>query len=445
MKSAVENLSPTRIKVSIEVPMDELKPSLDAAYERIASQVTIPGFRKGKIPARIIDQRFGRGAALEEAVNDAIPRALAEVIVENKFVQMSRPNVDVTKLDDTEGLEFTAEIDIRPEFDLPELSKIKVVVDDAEVTDEQVEEQLTELRQRFGSLKPVERASKDGDIIMIDLRGEHDGQPVEDITANALSYELGSDGMVPGFDDAVRGASADEVRHFVFTPTNGQWDGKAITVEVTVRSVRERELPSADDEFAQLASEFDTIAELKGDIRERLGRLRLVEQAYQARDLAHEELMLAVKAEVPEGAITDEIDAHFSDGHGDEAHKAEFEADVRKSVKSRMVLDKIGEVEDLKVNDAELSQWLVQESQRYGIAPDQFADQLVQAGQVQAAVGEVRRVKALSHVLENITVVDKSGNTIDLESVLRGDDQLPADFDDMFDADSDQENFEADE
>ena len=445
MKSAVENLSPTRVKVSIEVPMDELKPSLDAAYERIASQVTIPGFRKGKIPARIIDQRFGRGAALEEAVNDAIPRALAEVIVENKLVQMSRPNVDVTKLDDEEGLEFTAEIDIRPEFDLPDLSSIKVVVDNAEVTDEQVEEQLTELRQRFGSLKTVERASADGDIIMIDLRGEHDGQPVEDITANALSYELGSDGMVPGFDDAVRGAAADEVRHFVFTPTNGQWDGKAITVEVTVRSVRERELPAADNEFAQLASEFDTIEELKADIRERLGRLRLVEQAYQARDLAHEELMGAVKAEVPEGAITDEIEAHFADGHGDDAHKAEFEADVRKSVKSRMVLDKIGEVEDLKVNDAELSQWLVQESQRYGVAPDQFADQLVQAGQVQAAVSEVRRVKALSHVLENITVVDQAGNTIDLESVLRGDNQLADDFDDAFDASSDAENFEADE
>jgi trigger factor len=443
VKSAVENLSPSRVKISIEVPANELQPSMDKAYQRIASQVNIPGFRKGKIPARVIDQRFGRGAVLEEAINDAIPSALAEVLVDNKIVQMSRPNVDVTKIDDEEGLAFTAEIDIRPEFDLPKLEDIKVTVDDAEVTDEQVEEQLTELRQRFGSLKNVERAAKDGDIVMIDLRGEHDGQPVEEITAQAMSYELGSDGMVPGFDDAVRGASADEVRHFVFTPTNGVWTDKAITVEVTVRSVRERELPEANDEFAMLASEFDTIGELKGDIRERLGRLRLVEQAYQARDLAHDALMEKVKAEVPEGAIQDEIDAHFSDGHGDDAHKAEFESDVRKSVKSRMVLDKLGEEADLKVSDAELSQWLVQEAQRYGMAPDQFADQLVQAGQVQGAVAEVRRVKALSHVLENIQVVDKSGNKIDLESVLRGD---QPEFDmEEFDAASDQENFEADE
>lgn len=444
MKSAVENLSPSRIKISIEVPANELQPSLDKAYQRIASQVNIPGFRKGKIPARVIDQRFGRGAVLEEAINDAIPSALAEVLVDNKIVQMSRPNVDVTKMDDEEGLAFTAEIDIRPEFDLPKLEDIKVTVDNAEVTDEQVEEQLTELRQRFGSLKTVERASQDGDIVMIDLRGEHDGKPVEEITAQAMSYELGSDGMVPGFDDAVRGASADEVRHFVFTPTNGVWNDKAITVEVTVRSVRERELPEANDEFAMLASEFDTIAELKSDIRERLGRLRLVEQAYQARDLAHDALMEQVKAEVPEGAIQDEVDAHFGDGHGDDAHKAEFESDVRKSVKSRMVLDKLAEEADVKVSDAELSQWLVQEAQRYGMAPDQFADQLVQAGQVQGAIAEVRRVKALSHVLENIQVVDQAGNKIDLETVLRGD-QPETDFDQEFDADSDQESFEADE
>jgi trigger factor len=443
VKSAVENLSPSRVKISIEVPANELQPSMDKAYQRIASQVNIPGFRKGKIPARVIDQRFGRGAVLEEAINDAIPHALAEVLVDNKIVQMSRPNVDVTKIDDEEGLAFTAEIDIRPEFDLPKLEEIKVTVDDAEVTDEQVEEQLTELRQRFGSLKNVERAAKDGDIVMIDLRGEHEGQAVEEITAQAISYELGSDGMVPGFDDAVRGASADEVRHFVFTPTNGVWIDKAITVEVTVRSVRERELPEANDEFAMLASEFDTIGELKGDIRERLGRLRLVEQAYQARDLAHDALMEQVKAEVPEGAIQDEIAAHFEDGHGDDAHKAEFESDVRKSVKSRMVLDKLAEEAELKVSDAELSQWLVQEAQRYGMAPDQFADQLVQAGQVQGAVAEVRRVKALSHVLEHIQVVDKSGNKIDLESVLRGD---QPEFDiEEFNASSDTENFESDE
>ena len=444
MKSAVENISPSRIKITIEMPFADLQPSLDSAYARISSQVNIPGFRKGKIPTRIIDQRVGRAVVLEEAVNDAIPSGLAQAMIENKIVQLGRPEVDVTTLDEETGLIFTAELDIRPEFELPKFDSLKVVVDNAEVTADQVEEQLTGLRGRFGALKEVSRAAKDGDVLLVDLSGDHGGQVVEELAATAFSYELGSDDMVPGFDDAVRGAQADEVRHFLFTPSAGQWSGKGITVEVTVKAVRERELPDADDEFAQLASEFDTIGELREDIRTRLGRVRLIEQAYQARDLTHDALMEAVKIDLPDRTIQDEIDAHFEDGHGDEAHKAEFETNTRSGLKSRIVLDKIAEVEDLQVNDAELSQWLIQEAQRYNMAPDQFADQLVQSGQVQGAVSEVRRAKALAHVLENVSVVDKSGNKIDLESVLRGE-ESDADFDAEFDASSDTENFEADE
>jgi len=444
VKSVVENISPSRIKITIEMPFADLQPSLDSAYARISSQVNIPGFRKGKIPSRIIDQRVGRGVVLEEAVNDAIPSGLAQAMIENKIVQLGRPEVDVTTLDEETGLIFTAELDIRPEFELPKFDSLKVVVDDAEVTVDQVEEQLTGLRGRFGALKEVSRAAQDGDVLLVDLSGDHDGQVVEELAANAFSYELGSDDMVPGFDDAVRGAKAEEVRHFLFTPSAGQWSGKGITVEVVVKAVRERELPDADDEFAQLASEFDTIGELREDIRTRLGRVRLIEQAYQARDLTHDALMEAVKIDLPERTIQDEIDAHFEDGHGDEAHKAEYETNTRSGLKSRIVLDKIAEVEDLQVNDAELSQWLMQEAQRYNMAPDQFADQLVQSGQVQGAVSEVRRAKALAHVLESVNVVDKSGNKIDLESVLRGD-ESDADFDAEFDASSDEENFEADE
>jgi trigger factor len=444
VKSVVENISPSRIKITIEMPFADLQPSLDSAYARISSQVNIPGFRKGKIPTRIIDQRVGRGVVLEEAVNDAIPSGLAQAMIENKIVQIGRPEVDVTTLDEETGLIFTAELDVRPEFELPKFDSLKVVVDDAEVTVDQVEEQLTALRGRFGALKEVSRAAKDGDVLLVDLSGDHEGQVVEELAATAFSYELGSDDMVPGFDDAVRGAKTDEVRHFVFTPSAGQWSGKGITVEVTVKAVRERELPDADDQFAQLASEFDTIGELREDIRTRLGRVRLIEQAYQARDLTHDALMEAVKLDLPERTIQDEIDSHFDDGHGDEAHKTEFETNTRNGLKSRIILDKIAEVEDLQVNDAELSQWLVQEAQRYNMAPDQFADQLVQSGQVQGAVSEVRRAKALAHVLESVNVVDKSGNKIDLESVLRGE-ESDADFDAEFDASSDSENFEADE
>lgn len=444
MKSAVENVSATRVKLTIELSADDLKPSVDAAYQRIAEQVNIPGFRKGKVPPRMIDQRFGREVVLEEAVNDAIPRSLAEVMVDNKIVQMSRPKVDVTKLDVSEGLEYTAEIDIRPEFSIPDVSGLKVVVDDAVVTDEQVEEQLTELRQRFGTLLPVERSAKDGDVLLIDLKGTHEEQVVDELAASALSYALGSEGLLPGFDAAVRGAKAGEVRNFVFTPESGEWGGKGIIVEVTVQAVRERELPAADDSFAMLASEFDTIDELRTDIRERLGRVRVVEQAYQARDAAHDALMAAVKVEVPEGAIQDEIDQHFEDGHGDDAHREEFEHNTRTGIKSRMVLDKVGEEQQLKVTDPELSQWLVQQSQQYGMAPDQFADQLVKSGNIQMAIADVRRAKALSWVLENVSVVDRSGKPVDLSSVL-GAGQSSEDWDDAFDAASDGDEFEADE
>ena len=444
MKTAVENLSASRVKVSVDLDFSELKPSLDAAYQRIASQVNIPGFRKGHVPARIIDQRFGKTAALDEAVNDAIPSSLAKVVVDNNLVQMSRPEVDVTSLDEETGLSFTAEFDVRPDFELPKFAELKVVVDDPEVTDAAVEEQLDDLRARFGSLKTVERAANDGDIVVVDLRGSHNDVDVPDLSAQGLSYELGSQGMVDGFDDAVRGASADEVRHFVFTPTNGEWAEKAVVVEVTVRQVRERELPKADDTFAQLASEFDTIDELRADLRERLGRMRLMEQAYQARDLAHDALMEAIKVEVPAGAVADEISAHFHDGHGDEAHRDEFEQQARTGIKSRMVLDKIVESEDLQVNDAEMTQWLITEAQRYQMAPDQFADELVKAGQINAAVAEVRRTKALSFVLEQVQVVDKSGRTVDLESVLRGP-KSDAEFDSDFDTESDTDNFEANE
>jgi trigger factor len=308
VKSAVENISPSRIKITIEMPFAELQSSLDSAYARISSQVNIPGFRKGKIPTRIIDQRVGRGVVLEEAVNDASPSGLAQAMIENKIVQLGRPEVDVTTLDEETGLIFTAELDIRPEFDLPKFDSLKVVVDDAEVTVDQVEEQLTGLRGRFGALKEVTRAAKDGDVLLVDLSGDHDGQVVEELAATAFSYELGSDDMVPGFDDAVRGAKAEEVRHFLFTPSAGQWSGKGITVEVNVKAVRERELPDADDEFAQLASEFDTIGELREDVRSRLGRVRLIEQAYQARDLTHDALMGAVKIDLPDRTIQDEIE-----------------------------------------------------------------------------------------------------------------------------------------
>lgn len=419
MKSTAETLSPTRVKLTVEVPFDELAPSLDAAYQAIAKQVSIPGFRKGKVPARIIDQRVGRGAVLEEAVNEILPRAYEDALRENSVVPLGRPDVEVTELADGQSLTFTAEVDIRPEFALPDYSGIAVEVEDAVVSDDDVEEQLTGLRGRFASLTPVERAAADGDVLLVDLLGyEADGASVEDLSGHAMSYELGTDGMLPGFDDAVRGATAGEERTFDFTPEGGEYAGRPLTVKVTVSAVRERALPEADDDFAQLASEFDTIGELRDDIRSRLGRVRVLEQGMQARGKVHEALLGLVDFPLPEGVVRQEVEDHFADGHeGDDEHRAAVEREARDGLRSRLLLDRIAEAEEISVGESELSSWLLQNAPRYGMSPDAFAQALVQAGQLPMAIGDIRRAKALAVVTSRARVVDASGRPVDLETV----------------------------
>ena len=420
MKSDVENLSPTRVKLSVEVPFDELKPALDAAYRRIAASITIPGFRKGKVPNRVIDQRVGRAAVLDEAINDAINLNLDAALREHEIKFLGRPDVDVTTFEDAQPLAFTAEMDVVPEFDLPDFETLAVTVDSVKVAGSDVEDQLDALRSRFGSLAPVERASAKGDVILFDINGTDDGAVVEDLVGSALSYELGTDGMLPGFDDAITGAEAGETRTFAFTPEAGEFEGKELSVDVTVTTVRERALPEADDAFAQLASEFDTIDELRDDLRERLGRVKLLEQGYAARDKLAELLVESVDFPLPEGVIAAQIDDHFADGHGDDDHRAEVGDEVRKSLKTQLILDKIAEENEIQVNETELSAWLVQQAPRYGMTPDQFAQELVNGGQVPSAVAEVRRGKALASVLEKAKIVDSNGTVIDLNSIMPG-------------------------
>jgi trigger factor len=417
VKHSVETLSPTRVKLSIEVPFSEMDQAFERAFKRIADQVTIPGFRKGKVPRRVIEQRFGRGAVLEEAVNEVIPKAYDDAITQNSITPLGQPEIDVTELEDGQHLTFTAEVDVLPEFDLPAYDGIEVRVDDAQVTDSQVDEQVDTLRARFGTLTVVERASNTGDVLLVNISGADAGAPVEDLSASALSYELGTNGMLPGFDEAVTGASAGDVRSFTFKADAGEFSGKDLEVTVEISSVRERVLPAADDSFAQLASEFDTIDELREDIRTRLVRVRAFEQGFQARERVLERLVDSVDIEVPHSVIERQIEEHFHDGHGDEAHREEFIATARRNLVSTFVLDKIADKEQVAVSEAELTQWLISESQRYGIAPDEFANRLVEAGNLGMAVGEVRRAKSLSLVLESATVKDASGNLVDLKAL----------------------------
>ncbi len=419
MKTDVESLSPTRVKLTVQLPFEELQPSFDEAYKAIGKQVNVPGFRKGKVPARVIEQRFGRGAVLEEVINDAVPKAYENALREQEIVPVGRPEVDVTEIEDGQHVTFTAEVDVRPEFELPDYKAIAVEVEPATATEEAIDEHIDNLRSRFASLKDVERACEDGDVVLVDLSGATDtGEDVEDLSGAALSYEMGTEGMLPGFDEAMRGASAGETRTFPFTPSNGDWTGVPLTVTATITAVRERELPELDEEFVVMASEFDTVDELRADAKNRVERLKRMEQGQQAREKVHEALMESVEVPVPDGIIAAEVDAHFEDGHdATDEHRAEVEQQAREALKSQFILDKIAETEEVTVGESELSNWLMQQAPRYGMAPDALAQALVESGQVQMALSDIRRSKALAVVLENASVTDADGTEIDLAAL----------------------------
>ena len=436
MKSALETLNPTRVRLTVEVPFEELKPSLDTAYKKIAGQVTIPGFRKGRVPPRVIDQRFGRAMVLEEAVNEALPEFYGKAVQENDIDVLGRPEVDVTKFEDGEQLTFTAEVDVRPEFELPDYQHLEVTVDDAETSDEDLEEQVQSLRERFAVLKGVDRPAADGDFVSIDLSATIAGEAVDDLSAKGLSYQVGQGSLLDGLDEALTGLAAGESAVFPTTLVGGDHAGQAAEVTVTVNSVKERELPELDDEFAQTASEFDTLDELRADLRTRFEQIRRMEQGVQARDRALEALLAKVDVPLPEGVVQSEIESrqHALEHQLEQAHMSredflaaegqsseEFDADIdkrtREALTAQFVLDKIVTKEQLSVNEQELTEHIIRTASRYGMGPDQFAQQVVQAGQVPVLVSEVVRGKALALVLESAQVVDASGRPVDLEAL----------------------------
>jgi len=418
VKSTIETLSPTRVRLDIEVAYSEMTTHVADAYKKVATQVNIPGFRKGKVPASMIDQRVGRGTVLDEAINAALPDFYGQAAREHTVAVIGRPVVDVKEFVDNENLVFTVEVDVRPEVTLPDFSKIEVVVDDVTVSDADIDEQIESLRTRFGTLTTVERKIANGDFATLDMNAFINGETVEGGQANDLSYEVGSDKMIPGLDEILIGMAVGETKRFE-TELVGQQEGEKGEVEATVKAVKERELPPVDDAFAKLASEFDTLAELREDFRERLSRVKKMEQGTQARDRLVEKLLADLDIPVPDTLVELEVNDHL-EGEGrleDAAHRAEVDGEVRASLKSDFLLDAIVQSEDVQVTEIELTEYLVRTSQRYGMAPQQFAEELQKAGQISQLVAEVTRAKALASVLGRITVKDASGAVIDLEAL----------------------------
>jgi len=437
LKSTVEQLSPTRVKINVEVPFDELKPNFDRAYRKIAQQVRVPGFRPGKAPARVLESRIGRAPVLEEVVNEAIPAKYLEAVRNGEVRTLGQPEFEVTKLEDREVLEFSAEVDVRPEITLPDLDDITVSVDDVELDDAEVDEQLEQLRARFGTLTGVNRPAENGDFVSIDLSATVDGEEVPDAATTGLSYEIGSGQLVEGIDEAIIGANAGETKTFTTKLVAGEHAGKDAEVTVKVNSIKQRELPEADDEFAQLASEFDTLDELKADLRERLMRMKRVQQGVQARDKVLDELLERVEVPLPEKVLEAEIanrkhDAIHPFDHDEEAFKRSLEeqggnpeewenevrAEAEKAVRTQLLLDALADEHDLSVSDSELTERIIYQAQRFGMNPDEYVRRAQEAGQLGAIYADVRRGKALATVVRQVKVTDSSGETLDLSELF---------------------------
>jgi trigger factor len=433
VKTDVEELSPTRVRLTIEVPFDELKPNVDQAYREVARQVRVPGFRPGRVPPRVIDQRIGRGAVLEQAVNDAVPQLYGKALEEHDVFAIGQPDVEITRLDDGKELAFTAEVDVRPKFDLPDIDGMPVTVENAEVTPDQVEEYLGALRERFASLKGADRPAAEGDFVSIDLSAEVDGKPVDDAQANGVSYEVGSGQMLDGLDEALAGMSAGESKTFPALLAGGTLAGHLAQVTVTVSSVKVKELPELDDDFAQSASEFDTLGELRAGTRAQLERMQQAGQAGQARERALDALLARIDIPLPDDLVNREIASRrqalterlersgntmeeYLEAVGSTAEQLEeqFAQDARRSVKAGFVLDKLAAQEELGVTQEELAAYVTEQAYRMGVPPDRLAKELSERGQLAVAAADVLRGKALTLLAERASITDESGQKVDL-------------------------------
>ncbi len=420
VQSTVEKLSPTRVKIAITVTPDELKPSIQHAYKHIAESVNIPGFRKGKVPPPIIDQRVGRAEVLNHAVSEGLDKFYREAVAEQNLRTLGRPAADITEWpsekDFSGDLLVTIEVDVRPEFELPKYDGLKIEVDAVDVTPDEVEAELENLRSRFGTLVTVDRPASKGDFVQLDLVATVGGTTVD--TASSISYEVGSGELIEGIDDAVETLTAGEKTTFESKLLGGDHEGEMAQIEVTVLSVKERELPEADDDFAQIASQFDTIGELRADLREQLLKQKSFGQGAQAREKLLEALLAKVELPVPEALVEAEVHRHLENENrlDDDTHRAEVTESTTTTFRNQIFLDALAEKEEVKVSQQELTQYLIQGAAQYGMEPGEFIKILDQNGQIPGMVGEVARSKGLSVALSKAKVVDTNGKPVDLSA-----------------------------
>src|SRR5690625_4166646 len=427
VKSAVENLDETRVKMTVEVPLTELQPNMDRAYKAVAQQVNIPGFRKGKVPPRIIDQRVGKAAVVEQAVNEAMPDLYREAVVDSGLKPIGQPSVEVTAIpglaEGDEDLVFTAEVDVRPEISLPELSELTLTVDSLEVSDEDVDTELTSLRERFATLVGVDRPAADGDYVTIDLKATIGEEEIDDVSG--VSYQIGARNMLEGLDDALIGLTADETTTFTAPLAGGDHAGEDAEITVTATAVKEQDLPEVDDDFAQMASEFDTVDELKEDLRTKAGENKQNQQALQARDKLMDALIEHADFPIPSGVVEEEVTRHLADEgrENDTEHGAEVREETTTALRRQLLLDELGEKIEVQIGQNEVVEFMLNTARQYQMDPNELTQNAQQNGQMPMFIAEVTRNKALAVALRQVSVVDEAGEPVDLSEVIGSDEE----------------------
>ena len=424
MKISVRNLEPTKVKLTVTVEPEELNPYLDAARKEIAKQVNVPGFRKGHVPGKIIDQRIGFAAVAGEAVNDAVPELYSKALDEKKIRPMAQPEFDVQDVpqsaNDETKLKFTATVERRPDIELPEIDGLEIAISKPEVKDEDVDKRLETLRQRFGTLVGVDRPAAKGDFANIDLTAEIDGETVD--SQEGVSYELGSNTMLDGLDEALDGLSAGEETTFEGTLEAGEHEGQKATVKVKVNSVKAEELPELNDEFASAASEFDTLDELKADIRKAAAQDAEGRQATEARDAFIAKLQEGLEIPVPKGVKANMVEEQLKGMTPDpekatKEQKAQAEETVEKDLRDQMVLDALAEKLDVQVSQSDVFNFLASIAQQYGMDPNNFIQAIIKNGQLGSAVQEVGRSKGLLAGMRAVKFT-ADGEVVDLSAFL---------------------------
>lgn len=434
MKTTVDKLSDTRVKLTVNVPFAELDQEIDQAYAAIAQQVSIPGFRKGKAPRQLIDARFGRGPILEQVVNDMLPSRYEQAVQSEDLKVIGQPDVDISKIEDKDFVEFTAEVDVRPEFEIPDFSEISITVPAIKAGEEDVDKALEDLAERFGELKDTKRKMKTGDYAIIDITAEVDGEKIEEASTEGLSYSIGDDNLIKGLDTALRGMKTGEDNEFSSTIQSGEYKDEEATFKVHVQQTKERKLPDMDDEFAQMASEYDTIEELREATKTEVEESKKAEQAGQIRDEVLKAALADVDFELPQSVVDEQAHAQLHQILGQLAHdekalaqlleaqgtsREEFDQQTREqaeeSVRTQIFLDAVAEKEEPEVSQQELSDHILFTAQSYGMDPNQFIQQLQSNGQIANLFSDVRRGKALAAAICRTTVKDEEGNDVDVE------------------------------